>query len=70
MCGSCHKLAAAGAKGKRGPDLGRESSSASEIVRTVTRGDDGMPAFGKSLTKTQIANIAAFVAASSARHAD
>jgi len=61
-CGSCHTLAAAGTHGRKGPNLGSEDSSYREVVDRVVRGGDGMPALGKTLTRRQIADIAAFVA--------
>ena len=70
VCGSCHMLSAAGTKGKKGPNLGREASSHAEIVEKVRRGEDGMPSFRKSLTRAQIASIAAFVVSSTRRGSD
>jgi mono/diheme cytochrome c family protein len=67
-CGSCHTLAAAKTKGRKGPNLAHESGSYSELVAQIRRGGEGMPAFGKTLTKIQIARIAAFVVASTSRH--
>ncbi len=67
-CGSCHTLAAARTKGTTGPDLARESGSFAEIVARVRRGGEGMPAFDRTLTKVQIANIARFVVATTPRH--
>ena len=67
-CGSCHTLAAARTKGTAGPNLARESGSFAEIVARVRRGGEGMPAFGRTLTRAQIANIARFVVATTPRH--
>ena len=64
-CGSCHTLKAAGTKGTSGPNLASEDSSYAEVVSQVRRGGEGMPSFGRTLTRSQIAKLAAFVAASS-----
>ena len=61
-CGSCHTLPAAGTHGRRGPNLADEGSSFADVVDQVVHGGGGMPAFGTSLTKRQIGDIAAFVA--------
>jgi mono/diheme cytochrome c family protein len=62
-CGSCHTMKAAGADGVIGPNLD-ETRPGYETVRSqVARGGGGMPAFGDSLTPSQIQDVAAFVAA-------
>ena len=66
-CASCHTLAAAHAKGTVGPNLDQLKPSKSVVARQVTNGGGGMPAFGSRLSKAQIAAIAAFVAASTAK---
>jgi len=60
-CGSCHTLAAAGSKGTAGPNLDNTAPNQAAIVQTVTKGGFNMPAFGSSLTSTQINNVAAYV---------
>ena len=61
-CGGCHTLAAAqGAVGNVGPNLDQTKPSTEKIVTRVTLGKDPMPAFGKSLTAQQIADVAAYV---------
>ena len=70
LCGSCHTLSAAGTKGRKGPNLGDESGSYAEIVEKMRRGEDGMPSFRRTLTKAQIASIAAFVVASTPHESD
>jgi mono/diheme cytochrome c family protein len=62
-CGSCHTLPAAGTRGTVGPNLAQEGSSYWDVVSQVQRGGDGMPSFAKSLSSSQIARIATFVAA-------
>jgi mono/diheme cytochrome c family protein len=69
-CAKCH-----GADGSGDTSLGRISnapdftdggwwakhSNASERVNTITHGKKSMPAFGKKLTKAQIAGLAEYV---------
>jgi outer membrane protein assembly factor BamB len=66
-CASCHTLAVAHATGTVGPDLDQVQPSKSVVVRQVTNGGGGMPAFGGRLSKSQIAAIASYVAASAGR---
>jgi cytochrome c oxidase subunit 1 len=63
-CGNCHTLAAAGATGQVGPDLGATKLSRAQIQAVVTNGRGGMPAFGGQLSGDEIAAVATFVAAS------
>lgn len=60
-CGSCHALADAGASGSVGPDLDEGSPSADKVVERVTEGKGAMPSFKGQLSKTQIADVAAYV---------
>src|SRR5215470_4284975 len=69
-CGSCHTLPAAGTHGRKGPNLANEGSSYVDVVDQVVRGGGGMPAFGTSLTRRQIGDIAAFVAKTTAGRDD
>lgn len=63
MCGHCHTLAAAGAHGQRF-DLDRAGKLEVNLVRrTILRGGAGMPAFEGVIAKGELAEIAAFVAA-------
>jgi cytochrome c6 len=69
-CAKCH-----GADGSGDTSLGRISNApdftdsgwwakhpnTAERVNTITRGKKSMPAFGKKLTKAQIASLAAYV---------
>jgi mono/diheme cytochrome c family protein len=69
-CAKCH-----GADGSGDTSLGRISNapdftdsgwwakhpSSAERVNTITRGQKSMPAFGRKLTKAQIASLAAYV---------
>jgi outer membrane protein assembly factor BamB/cytochrome c5 len=66
-CASCHTLAAAHANGTVGPNLDQLEPSKSVVLRQVTNGGGGMPAFGGRLSKAQIAAIAAYVASSAGR---
>lgn len=69
-CTKCH-----GADGSGDTSLGRifnaqdftdggwwaKHSNPAELVRAITRGKKNMPAFGKKLTRAQIASLAAYV---------
>jgi mono/diheme cytochrome c family protein len=65
-CGSCHRLAAAGTHGRKGPSLAGERRSYADVVDQVVHGGGGMPAFRTSLTRRQIADIATFLARATA----
>ena len=60
-CASCHTLAAAGSTGTVGPNLDQLKPSDAVVVHQVTNGGGGMPAFGSSLSKSQIQSVALFV---------
>ena len=60
-CGNCHTLAAAHASGSVGPDLDDVQPSFETVVRQVTNGGGGMPAFEGDLTEKEIQDVAAFV---------
>ena len=61
-CGDCHTMKAANATGKVGPDLDELKPNEETVVRQVTNGGNGMPAFKNELTTTEIQQVAAFVA--------
>lgn len=63
-CGRCHILAAAGSRGKIGPNLDREKPSLQLVTRVVTKGTIAMPSFKGKLKKAEIAAVAKFVVAS------
>jgi quinohemoprotein ethanol dehydrogenase len=60
-CSTCHGNLGQGGNG--GPDLQNLafSKTAANVVKQVTNGGGGMPAFGSQLSKQQIANVAAYV---------
>lgn len=60
-CGSCHTLADAGTAGTTGPDLDQLKPSEAIVDKQVTKGGAVMPAFGGTLSKEQIAEIAKYV---------
>jgi mono/diheme cytochrome c family protein len=60
-CASCHTLAAAGSTGTVGPNLDQLKPSDALVTHQVINGGGGMPAFGSTLSKTQIASVALFV---------
>jgi cytochrome c553 len=64
-CASCHTLSAAGAKGQIGPNLDELKPDESTVERQVRAGGNGMPSFGRRLSKRQIAQVAAFVSSAS-----
>src|SRR6266480_6181481 len=53
-CASCHTLAAADASGKVGPNLDEAKPPKPVVVKQVTNGGGGMPAFGGRLSTAQI----------------
>ena len=60
-CGSCHTLADAGTNGKVGPVLDDAKPALSLAVLRLTHGQGAMPNFTGTLTKKQIADVAAYV---------
>lgn len=66
-CASCHVLAAAHSTGTVGPNLDQLKPSQAVVVRQVTDGGNGMPAFGGRLSPAQIDAIAAYVAANAGK---
>ena len=65
-CAGCHTLAAAGAGGSGGPNLDVRKPTFGKVQAQVTSGGGSMPAFGSSLSETQIADLAAFVSQATA----
>jgi mono/diheme cytochrome c family protein len=66
-CASCHTLKAAGATGQVGPNLDQLKPPKDIVVRQVTNGGNGMPAFGGRLSTAQIDAVAAYVASSAGK---
>ena len=60
-CATCHTLAAAGSTGTVGPNLDQLKPSDALVTHQVINGGGGMPAFGSTLSKAQIASVALFV---------
>jgi outer membrane protein assembly factor BamB len=60
-CSTCHTLAAAGTNGNVGPNLDELEPSQGLVEHQVTNGGGGMPAFGGTLSKEEITNVAEFV---------
>jgi len=64
-CGSCHRLAAAGADGDTAASLDMVKPTQPAIIQYVTNGtntpDNPMPAYAATLTPTQIDDLAAYV---------
>jgi alcohol dehydrogenase (cytochrome c) len=60
-CGTCHGLAGKGGNG--GPDLTSipDAKQVAAVVKQVTNGGGGMPAFGGQLSDREIADVAAYV---------
>jgi mono/diheme cytochrome c family protein len=61
-CGPCHRLAAAGTRGGVGPNLTWERIEYSLGVWTINNGTSLMPAFKGRLTRTEIRDLAAYLA--------
>ena len=66
-CGSCHTLAAAGARGQVGPNLDTLRPDFAAVAAQVRHGGGAMPPFAGTLTATQIRDVAAFVAVRAGR---
>jgi mono/diheme cytochrome c family protein len=60
-CTSCHTLADAGSTGTVGPNLDDLEPDMALVVKQVTNGGGGMPAFGSQLSRTQIQAVAKYV---------
>jgi mono/diheme cytochrome c family protein len=64
-CGACHTLKAAKATGKVGPNLDVLRPTAAQVASQVRSGGGGMPSYAGRLGRTQISQVAAFVAGAS-----
>ena len=62
-CASCHTLKSDNASGQVGPNLDTLKPDAATVSKQVLNGGGGMPPFKGQLTDKQIADVAAFVAA-------
>ena len=60
-CATCHTLAAAGSSGSVGPNLDELEPEKSLVETQVTNGGGGMPAFGGTLSKSEIEAVAGYV---------
>ena len=60
-CGGCHTLAAAGSAGNVGPNLDDLKPDYAAVVKQVTNGGGGMPAFSGTLSAADIQNVSAYV---------
>jgi cytochrome c6 len=60
-CKSCHTLNAADARGQVGPNLDSLKPSEAAIVKQVTDGGGGMPAFKDQISRPEIQAIAKYV---------
>jgi mono/diheme cytochrome c family protein len=60
-CSTCHTLADAGSTGTVGPNLDDLEPDMALVVRQVTNGGGGMPAFGSQLSRSQIESVAKYV---------
>lgn len=60
-CSACHTLSEIGATGTVGPNLDQLKPSEAAVVKQVTDGGGGMPAFGSTYSKSDIESVAKFV---------
>ena len=60
-CGGCHTFEAAGSTGNVGPNLDDAQPDSGIVVERVTNGQGAMPSFSDSLSKQEIADVAAYV---------
>ena len=63
-CGNCHTLKAAHSTGTIGPDLDGLKPDYRAVTAQVTNGGGQMPAFKKTFSTQQIADVAAYVVTS------
>lgn len=63
-CGGCHTLEAANSSGSVGPNLDESKPDAELVEDRVRNGAGAMPAFEGQLTDEEIADVTAFVVAS------
>ena len=63
-CGGCHTLKAAGSSGNVGPNLDDAKPDAGLVTQRVTNGKGAMPSFKDQLNEKQIADVVAYVVAS------
>ena len=63
-CGNCHTLKAAKSTGTIGPNLDSLKPDYRAVTAQVTNGGAQMPSFKKSLSAQQIADVSAYVVAS------
>ncbi len=63
-CGGCHTLEAAGTSGTVGPNLDESQPDLALALNRVTNGRGAMPAYEGQLSEKQIADVAAYVVAS------
>ena len=66
-CGACHTLSSSQADGTSGPNLDEVRPSQRLVVDRVALGFRAMPTYQGILTPQQIADVAAYVAASTRR---
>jgi mono/diheme cytochrome c family protein len=66
-CSSCHTLAAAKATGNVGPNLDQLKPPDALVLRQVTNGGGGMPAFGGRLSSAEIKAVAKYVSSVAGR---
>ncbi|MDO8210594.1 PQQ-binding-like beta-propeller repeat protein [Conexibacter sp. CPCC 206217] len=66
-CASCHTLAAAGASANVGPNLDQLMPSMAEVQRQVINGGGGMPAFGGTLSRSEIDSVSTYVSSVAGR---
>jgi cytochrome c6 len=63
-CGNCHTLKAANSTGTIGPNLDSLKPDYRAVTAQVTNGGATMPSFKKTLSAQQIADVSAYVVAS------
>jgi cytochrome c6 len=66
-CGTCHTLKDAGTTGTAGPNLDNLMPDRATVVRQVTNGGAGMPAFRGQLSAAQIVAVARYVSSVAGR---
>ena len=64
-CGSCHKLADAGGKGRIGKNLDKAKLNAKKVKKVITNGKGAMPSFESNMSAKEIKTLSAYLVVAS-----
>ena len=66
-CGGCHTLGDAGSEGTLASNLDEKKPSEARVLEVVANGTGAMPSYGRTLTESQIADVAVYVSSVAGR---